>query len=73
MRQVLISTDGLSMLMSASGAFFSMAHKSYQAGNPDAPSRDELQALQIALREGLKALGQEASPTLTRVLEANLE
>jgi hypothetical protein len=72
MRELLISEDGLSMLISSSGAFFTMAYKASEAGNPDAPNRDELRALQIALNEGLNALGQEASPTLQKILQVHI-
>lgn len=72
MDQVLFSKDGLAMLMSAAGAFFSIAYTAHITGKPDAPSKEDLQALQVALREGLTALGQEASPTLQRVLDVTV-
>ena len=68
MNQVLISSDALSMLLAGAGAFFSMAHRSYQNGVPEAPSKEELQGMQIAIKEAVAALGQEASPTLQGIV-----
>jgi len=67
-KAVLISADALNMLLATSAAFFSMALNSYRRGVPEAPSKDELQAAQNAIAQAVSILGQEASPTLQKIL-----
>jgi len=65
---VLITTDALNMLLATSGAFFTMALKSRRAGIPEAPSLEELRAMQLAIIEAVGVLGQQASPTLQWIM-----